>query len=249
MSVRSVDLSSFYELLYNPGYAPERSPKGHIENLTVDGKPAFILMNEGTGQYFEVDETTNAIWNLMNGKNTLNQIYEEAVKLDDSLTEKEVKDIVVSFAEEGLVESTEPEVEEKRVRIVSAFQLDISLLKDCSKTLSGFFKVTRKLIKKPELWIAIGIVIVGSVLFVGSFLQIFSNPSDFAVLGSILLGLFFYDSIILLPVYLIHELAHAVACDYYGGKPREIGTGLYLSHLHSFTATPPTPGDWEEGLG
>ena len=87
-----------------------------------------------------MDETTNAIWNLMNGRNTLNQIYEEAVKLDDSLTEKEVKDIVVSFAEEGLVESTEPEVEEKRVRIVSAFQLDISLLKIVLRRFPDFSK-------------------------------------------------------------------------------------------------------------
>ena len=226
MSVRSVDVSAIYELLYNPKYAPQRSPSARIEGMTIDGESTFILMKE-VGEYFQVDEATRAIWNLMDGKNTLKQIFEEAKKIDEKLTEKEVRDIVVSLAQEGFIESTEPEIEEKRVEMVSAFQLDIRLLRDSSKTLKGFFRITRKLIKKEELLIGVGVVILGVILFGGNFLQILSNPNKFEILGSTLLGLFFYEEIILLPVYLIHELAHAAVCDYYGGKPRELGTGFY----------------------
>ncbi|MGI0078580.1 MAG: PqqD family peptide modification chaperone [Nitrososphaerales archaeon] len=194
--------------------------------MTIEGESTFILTKEA-GEYFEVDETTNTIWNLMDGRKSVNQIYEETKKIDEKITEKDVRDAVVSLAQEGLIASTEPEIEEKRVEMVSAFQLDIRLVRDSSKALGGFFRITRKIIRKEELLIGVGIVVLGVILFGGNSLQILSNPSRLQILGSTLLGLLFYQEIILLPVYLIHELAHAAACDYYGGKPRELGTGLY----------------------
>jgi hypothetical protein len=226
MTVRSADVSAIYELLYNPKYTPERSQTARIELMNIEGVPTYILTKE-VGEYFEVDETTNTIWNLIDGKRTVSQILEEVRKSDDKITEKEVKDAIVSFAQEGLIATTEPEIEEKRIEMVSAFQLDVRVVKDSSKTLAGFFKITRKLIRKEELPIAVGIVILGILLFGGTSFQILTDPTKLQISGSTLLGLLFYQEIILLPIFLIHELAHASACDYYGGKPRELGTGLY----------------------
>ncbi len=227
LSVRSKDVSAIYELLYNPKYAPQRSTTSHIEQLTVDGQPAYILMNESTGEYYEVDATTNAIWNLADGGKTVKEIWAEVKGTDDTITEREVRDVIVSLAEEGTIESSEPEVEQKRVELVSTFQLDIHLLKDSSRSLAWFFRLTRKLMGREVLALAIGISILGAVLFASTFTQIFANSSAFVVAGSTLLGLLFYQMVVLLPVYLVHELAHAATCDYYGGKPRELGTGLY----------------------
>ncbi|MGI0084781.1 MAG: PqqD family protein, partial [Nitrososphaerales archaeon] len=176
MSVRSADVSAIYELLYNPKYAPERSPSARIELMTIEGESTFILTKEA-GEYFEVDETTNTIWNLMDGRKSVNQIYEETKKIDEKITEKDVRDAVVSLAQEGLIASTEPEIEEKRVEMVSAFQLDIRLVRDSSKALGGFFRITRKIIRKEELLIGVGIVVLGVILFGGNSLQILSNPS------------------------------------------------------------------------
>jgi hypothetical protein len=184
-------------------------------------------MKESTGEYFEVDETTNAIWNLVDGKKTVKEVFVEAKKTDDSLTERDVKDVIVSLAEEGTIESTEPEIEQKRVEVVSMFQLDVHLLRNSSESLAWFFKITRRLGGKQELPIAVGIGILGIAFFAGTFVQIFADSSRFELAGSTLLGLVFYQMIVLLPVYLIHELAHAAVCDYYGGKPLELGTGLY----------------------
>lgn len=226
MTVRSADVTAIYELLYNPNYTPERSPQGHIEEMTIEGEPAFILMKEGS-EYFEVDQPTAIIWNLLDGRKTLKELADEARKQDDTLTEKDVKDAVVSLAEEGLIASTEPELEEKRVELVSAFQLDVRVLKDSSKTLAGFFRTTRKFAKKWEVYIALAIVVLGAILAGRSILEILSNPARLRLFGSTLVGLLFYQIIVLFPVYLVHELSHAAACDYYGGKPRELGTGLY----------------------
>lgn len=227
MSTRSRDLDAFYELTYNPGYVPSHSPDAHIEKLDVDGKPSFVLMKESTGEYYEVDEETNAIWSLTDGRRSVKEIQEEVAKMGISLTEKEVRDALLSLAEEGTLESTEPELEQKRVEAVSAFQLDIRLIRDTSKSLANLFRITRKLIRKEELIVAIGVVILGAVLFAGTFVQIFSNTSIFDLEGSALIGLLFYQLLVLSPVYAIHELSHAAACDYVGARPRELGTGLY----------------------
>jgi len=227
LAAGSGDVGAVYELLYNPNYLPRSSPRAHIESLTVDEKPAFILMKESAGEYYEVDSVTHAIWRFLDGKRTVKEIFEEVKSLDSKLTEKEVRDVVVSLAEEGVIESTEPEVLRGRVEVVSAFQLDIQLVKNTSESFARFFSLTRNLIRKPELPISIAITIVGFVLFFSSFLHIFANPGIMNIAGSALLGFFFYQMVVLLPVYAVHELAHAAMCDYYGGKPGEIGTGLY----------------------
>ncbi len=227
MAIGSKDVSAIYALLYDPSYRPRRSPKAHIEQLTVDGKPAFILMEEFAGEYFEVEPVTNTIWQLLDGKKTVQEIYEQARVADDTLTEKEVKDTIVSLAEEGIIESTEPEVRRRRVEVISAFQINVHLLKDSSESLARFFRLTRKLFRREELPIAIGIAALGFILFYSTFIDIFAHPSVFNIAGSAVLGFFFYQMFVLLPVYAVHELAHAAVCDYYGARPREIGTGLY----------------------
>jgi len=195
--------------------------------MEVDGKPTFILMKESDGEYYEVDQVTNTIWHLLDGRRTVKEICDEAKKSDESITDREVRDVIVSLAEEGTIESTEPEIERRRVEVVSAYQLDVRVLKDSSKSLASLFRITRKLARKGELQLAIGISLLGVALFYETFLRILSNATILEVAGSALLGFFLYQLVVLLPVYATHELAHAAVCDYYGGKPREIGTGLF----------------------
>jgi hypothetical protein len=223
----SRDVSAIYEILYNRDYRPSASPRAHVETLSVDGKPTFLLMKESAAEYYEIDSKTNAIWRLLDGRKTVLEIFNEVKQVEDTLTEKEVRDVIVSLAEEGLIESTEPEVRRKRVELASAFQLDIHILQDSSKSLAGLFRVTRKLIRKEEVPVALGIAVVGFAFFYGTFVHIYADPDVFEIAGSATLGFFFYELFVMLPVYAVHELAHAAVCDYYGAKPREIGTGLY----------------------
>lgn len=221
------DISAVYEVLYNPNYTPKSSPSARIETLELDGKPTTVLMKESKAEYYEVDPTTEAIWRELDGRKTVKEVFDQVKSLDNELTEKDVRDVVASLAEEGVIESTEEETRKGRVEVLSAFQLDVHLVRDASQTLSGFFRVTRRVIRKQELPLAVGISVVGFVLFFTSFVRIFNNSSLLDVAGSALLGFFFYQLVILLPVYAVHELAHAAVCDYTGAKPREMGTGLY----------------------
>jgi putative peptide zinc metalloprotease protein len=227
LATGSGDISAVYEVRYNPNYTPRSSSRAHIESLTVDGKPSFILTKESAGEYYEVDPITYAIWRLLDGRRTVKEIFEEVKSMAEKLTEKDVKDVVVSLAEEGVLESTELEARRGRVEVMSAFQLNVQLVKNTSESFIRFFRLTRKLIRRWELPASLAITAVGFALFYASFVHIFENPSSLNVAGSALLGFFFYQLVVLLPVYAVHELAHAAMCDYYGGKPGEIGTGLY----------------------
>jgi Coenzyme PQQ synthesis protein D (PqqD) len=223
----SRDVSAVYDVLYNPNYTPKSSPTAHIETLELDGRPTTVLTKVSKAEYYEVDPTTEAIWRQLDGRKTVKEIFDQVKSLDKELTEKDVRDVIVSLAEEGVIESTEEAGPKGRIEVRSALQLNVHLIKDASQTLSGFFKVTRRVIRKQELPLAVGISIVGFVLFFTSFVRIFNNTSLLNVAGSALLGFFFYQLVILLPVYAVHELAHAAVCDYTGAKPRDMGTGLY----------------------
>ncbi len=227
MSSGSTDVSAIYELLYNPTYRPRRSPSSHIDRILVGGEPAYILAKEPQSEYYDVDAPTKAIWDLADGNRTVGEIAEEAMKADDKLTAKDVRNVLVSLAEEGTLETTEQKTQRKRVEAVSALQLDVRLIDDSSKTLSGLFRLTRRLIRREELPAAIAFSVVGLLLSLGTFLHIYSDPSVLYIGGSAIIGFLFYQMLMLLPVYAVHELAHAAVCDYYGGKPKDIGTGLY----------------------
>ena len=227
MAIISKNVGPIYEVTYNPSYVPRRSSDAHIEELTIEGKPSFVLMKESDHEYFQVDDVTNNIWKLLDGNRTVREVIEAAKKADDTLTDKDIKDVIISLAEEGTIESTELEVEKKRVEIESAFQINVNVVKNSSESLAGFFKVTRKLIKKWELWVVVPFSALGFILFAGTFIHIDTTPAILSLAGSTILGYFFYQMLILFPVYAIHELSHGAVTDYYGAKPHEIGTGLY----------------------
>jgi hypothetical protein len=227
LAIRSKDVSAIYELLYNPNFIPRRSPDAHIDLVEIEGRPTYILIKESDHENYEVDEDTGKVWQLLDGNMTVKEVCEAAAKVDETITEKDVKDIIASLAEEGAIETTEAEVEKKRVEVESAFQININLVENSEESLKGVYEFLKRYIRLWELYVAIGVSLIGAVLFAGTFVQIFSTRVALEVAGSALLGYFVYQMFILLPVYAVHELAHGAVCHYYGAKPRGIGTGLY----------------------
>ena len=74
MATESRDVSAIYEITYNPAYRPRSSPRAHVEKMTVEGEPSFILMKESESEYYDVDPKTNAIWQLLDGRRTIKEI-------------------------------------------------------------------------------------------------------------------------------------------------------------------------------
>jgi hypothetical protein len=69
-------------------------------------------------------------------------------------------------------------------------------------------------------------IIVGGLILAPSFLPILLNRANFEILGSAIVGFFFYY-LLFFPSVIVHEIAHGATLAHYGGLPGEVGTGLY----------------------
>ncbi|MDA4128795.1 MAG: PqqD family peptide modification chaperone [Thaumarchaeota archaeon] len=233
MASYGASVSALYKLLYNPSFFPQRSPRCSVRTVESGPTTSFILNNTVTGDYYEIDDVTAAIWNLMDGSKSLTEIHQEVSKSFTDLTLRDVREVVFSLAQESALMSTEPErFDRPRVQVKSAFQVDVRVMADSSRNLLPVYDAFRPFFRRPVLVGSFVFALAGFVIFANSFFGILADKSNFQVLGSTLLGFLFYNLLILLPVYGLHEISHALACMHYGGKPGEIGTGLfYLSPM------------------
>jgi len=138
-----------------------------------------------------------------------------------------IKEMISFFAESNCLKATYEPFKKKRVRLVSAFEIDVTLIENSKAILRKIQRAIRPVLKSPFLWITLGFIALNSIAFSGKFASIFADSRNFEMLGSTVVGFFFYFFIVLAPVIVIHELAHAVALVHYGGTPGDIGTGLF----------------------
>jgi len=216
-----------YEITYNPRFVPQRFPKVKIRTLLVEGRKTYVLKNSLTGMYYDVDEVSNGIWNLIDGQRTITQINEEITKKWSDIEPNTTMEVIMFLAEAGCLKSAVERAPKKRVRIPSAFEVDVTLVERSKSFLEGIHKIFRPLLRAPLFWGSVAFILICSIVFAGQFTAIFADASSFRVLGSTVVGFFFYSFIVLGPTIAIHEIAHGLALVHYGGTPGEIGTGLF----------------------
>lgn len=220
-----------YEVEYNPNFIPTRSSRVNVKTMIVQGEPNYVMKNHSTGAYYDLDALSNDIWNLIDGKRTLAEIADEILakwgSKIESLNTDAVKEVLSFFAESNCLKAAYEPSRKKRVRIVSPFEIDVTLIENSKKALKRVHKAIRPLLKTPLLWIILGFIALNSLAFSGRFTSTFANSENFEILGSTIVGFFFYFFIVLGPAIIIHELAHALTLIHYGGVPGEIGTGLF----------------------
>jgi ABC-type multidrug transport system fused ATPase/permease subunit len=217
-----------YEILYNPEFVPVPSSKVGVKiNLAVEGKTSYLMKNYATGLYYESDELTNLIWTLTDGKRTVKEIVAEAQNRNPKLKEDDVVGLLLFFAEANLLVSSFGPVKKKRVKVMSSFQIDYTLIEQSNKFVQSIHNKLRPIFKRALLWATVIFIIIAAVLFAGRFVSIFGHKSNFQLLGSSVVGFFFYYFVALAPVIAVHEISHGLALVHYGGEPGEMGTGLF----------------------
>jgi hypothetical protein len=113
------------------------------------------------------------------------------------------------------------------VKFASAFELDVTITRN---SLQFFKRVSTKF---EGFIAAIGVgavlepIIVAGFFLAPVFLPILFNRMNFEILGSTIVGFFFYY-LMFFPFVIIHEIAHGATLAHYGGLPGEVGTGLYF---------------------
>jgi hypothetical protein len=217
-----------YEISYNPNFVPRQFSKANIKTVTIDGEKKYFLKNHETGDLYDLGEFDNEAWNLIDGKRTVKGITETLAKTYKDLREDSVRDFLISFAEDGLLEAIPESASKKRLEIVSAFMVRVKLIWDSNNFIDSIHRVVRPILRRSLLWPILILGAIMGMLFAGSFVSIFATKENFEIMGSTVVGFFFYYFIALAPVILLHELSHALALRHYGGAPREMGTGLYF---------------------
>jgi hypothetical protein len=216
-----------YEIDYNPEFVPIRSSKISARTLVEDGKTRHLITNHATGIHYEPDELTNLIWTLTNGKRTVKEIVAEVQNRNPKVKEDNVKGILLFFAEASLLESSSEPLKKKRFKVKSSFEMDYALIEQSNKFLQSIHNKLHLIFKRSLLWATVIFIIMCTVLFASKFVSIFSHKSNFQILGSSVVGFFFYSFVALAPVIAIHEIAHGLALVHYGREPGEMGTGLF----------------------
>ena len=217
-----------YEISYNPHFVPRQFSKANIKTVTIDGEKKYFLKNHETGDLYDFGEYGNELWNLIDGKRTVKEIVEALVSTYKDVSEDNVRESLISWAEDGLLEAIFESAPKKRVELVSAFMVRVKLIWDSNDFIESIHRVVRPLLRRSLLWPILILGAIMAVLFAGSFVSIFGTKQNFEIMGSTVVGFFFYYFIALSPIIAIHEISHALALRHYGGAPREMGTGLYF---------------------
>jgi hypothetical protein len=215
-------------------FKPQQSPHVVVREAPGSDVP-FVLRSETTGEYYSVDFLTVAIWRLIDGEHTIDEIVDATKKsywreiqtiYSSELPEQTIRDIVLFFAREGLLAGTEPVTAWKRLRFVSAFELDFTITLEGTRFFKRLASLFERLIGAAGVGAILEPIVVGGLFLMPAFLPILSNRLNFEVLGSAIVG-FFYYYLLFFPFLVIHEIAHGATLAHYGGSPGEVGTGLY----------------------
>jgi len=217
-----------YEITYNPDFVPRQSLKASFTTATIDKEEKYFLKNHETGALYDFSEFVYNIWNLIDGKRSVKKITEEMAGMYKNLRSDLIREALLYFAEQGVLEAVLEPVKMKRLEVVSAFMVRVSLIWESKGFIQSVHRAFRPLLRRPFLWASVVFVTVMGLFFAGTFVSIFIQKENFEIMGSTVVGFFFYYFIVLAPIIAVHEIAHGLALVHYGGEPREMGTGLYF---------------------
>jgi uncharacterized membrane protein len=225
----SKDLSKtdvIFEINYNPNFVPFRGPKVNVKNMVIDGQEQHVMKDHLSKLTYTLDELSYQVWLRVNGKRTVREIQDELSGKWADVTPKLVSTALVNFADLNLLKSHVELEARKRINIMSAFRIEIPVIKESAAFISAVHKRIRRILITPLLWAAALYVVLGCIFFAGPFVSVYTNKSNFEILGSSVVGFFFYYFVPLAPVIALHEFSHGLALVHYKGSPGEVGTGL-----------------------
>jgi hypothetical protein len=216
-----------YEIAYDRQFVPRPSPKVNVSTRTYDAQERYFMKNHALGTLYELDKSSYNIWNLIDGKRSMENILEQMEKSYPDVNPTTTFQTILFFAESGALREKLEQTKKKRVNFTSALRINITLVERSENFLKAIHKALKPLLRRELLWVSLAFVLVAGIAFAGQFMHILGDRSRFELFGSTIVGLFIYNFIILAPVTAIHEIAHGLTVVHYGGKPKDMGTGWF----------------------
>jgi len=151
----------------------------------------------GAALFYMLDEPSKAVWNLIDGTRTVDDIIHEATSSRRVPKADEVYGTLLFFAESGALKSKQDPVPWKRVRVATSFITQVVVVRDSAKIMGSMHKVLRPLLNPTAFWACMAITVAGILVYAPRFDSIFSDPRNFEVLGSTVVGFLFYNFVVL----------------------------------------------------
>jgi putative peptide zinc metalloprotease protein len=235
----NLSLGQFLAKGISKRYRPRRIADWTItEQVNALGEQAYLLCKEEQ-DFFKLSEGGYFLWNLMDGDNSINDLVVHYLMQFQSFDPEGVANLVTQLQGAGFLET--PKVDERLIKSESGKQgsafskamnkllriLTFSTeLKNVDGFFTGLYKYFGKIFFFKPVQILMGLVIVaGLAAFVikGGLIALVNPP-----LALFVSGLWWILILVLLFNFLIHELAHGIACKHFGRKVMGVGLGWYL---------------------
>jgi putative peptide zinc metalloprotease protein len=215
-------------------FKPKLATDVKIRFLKEDERGKFyIIVRRKKAAYLKIHQVGKNIIEMLDGNTTIQQIRDMLKSRD---VEVDLSQFIMLLGEKGFLENYPTPrsiIKEERLRVRY-----IPLIRNFEGILSVFSKIISWVFKKSFFILFLCINLAIAFLFVVLiFLGALSVTQIFSVQNSFFLALMLYLFVIIPILGILHELAHAVACYYFGGKPSEIGIALYLFTFFFYTDT------------
>ncbi len=222
--------SSWYRVA---GLKPLVRRHAEIHRHTYRGKVWYVLQDHSSGRFHRFTEESYFLIGLMDGKRTLQEIWEAAcIKLaDDMPTQDEVIGLVSQLNRADALQSdTAPDVEnlsrrsrkDRSSRFWNAVRSPLAIripLLDPERLLERTKGIVAPLFTTPAFLAWLAVVMVGAVLAFLHWSELTSNLADRVLaLENLLVFWLIYPL-----VKALHEFGHAWAVKHWGGEVHEMG--------------------------
>ena len=204
-------------------FAPLRSQ--HISIHTLKEK-LYILKHEKIKNYILINDIGLLIWGLLNGTNTIYDIENILKHQDIEIKRDEIKSFIATLGKHGFLENFQQR--DTTEDYSSAFIKKFPLLKasTASKMIAKIYKYLGWTLNKPFTIVATLIILCGGIIFFLDNLWTAFRKELFTFFGSSTLS-FLIIPLFYMPIIILHEIYHGLACTKYKVEVLEIGFIIY----------------------
>ena len=222
---------------------PKRISSFELKRFEKDGEVYYILRDDEESDYYRFNEPEAFIWNLLDGKNSVDDILEKVNEKFGELSKENLELFFKELERSKLLEGDfytkkYPDKDERLKKVENRFSDLLSIkfpILHPDELCDSIYKRTWWLFSKWMAPIYLALIIFGISVFIINF-DTFSDPETIRIWDSGYLG-FIVLFLILTPMGIIHEFCHALACKKFGRHVWEIGVMLYLIQPYLYCDT------------
>jgi putative peptide zinc metalloprotease protein len=194
-----------------------------------NGERKFVLKHLEFKKYILLDERGVFIWNLIDGKNTIQDLKDKLNEHFPEISLEDIKHFIIQLLQIGFLENDTPKIENPPQ--YSPFIVKFPLM---SKSKSNeFFKRLYKYLwwTLDKRFLSVLSFFIGFAFFIyiNDTLWFLFKKETFTFFGSTSLS-FLILPLFSIPILIIHEIFHGLACIKYGLEVPEAGFAIYYFH-------------------